>query len=66
MEPIFGSGLVGGAGLGDDFVEWIFDNPLGPQTFQFWDDVPDDDFVNHCLNRDPTFFGKLGNGGTAK
>jgi hypothetical protein len=61
-----GSGLGVDEKLGDDFTERILDDPLGPQTLQFGDNVSDDDFVNHCLNRDPTFFRKLRNRGSAK
>ena len=53
-------------GSGDDFVERILDDSLSPQAFQFRDDVAHDDFVNHRLHGQPSFFGQAGNGGTTE
>ena len=41
---------------GNDFVERVFDDALGPDPLQLGDDVAHDDFVNHRLDREPTFF----------
>ena len=45
--------------LGNDFVERVFDDALRAKALELGDNVPNDDFVNHSLNRHPIRLGEM-------
>ena len=44
---------------GNDFVERVFDDALRAKALELGDNVPNDDFVNHSLNRHPIRLGEV-------